>query len=58
MTEEELKVIQKYYAHLSQFAKTEETLQKSHSIDEAERLHARKKHAKGPGSGQLPSMPE
>src|SRR5690348_7153114 len=58
MTEEELKVIQKYYARLSQFAKTEETLQKSHSIDEAERLHARKKNAKGSGSGQLPSMPE
>lgn len=37
MTEDELKVIQKYYNHLSQFAKTEESLQTSHSIDEAER---------------------
>ena len=43
MTEEELKVIQKYYAHLSQFAKTEETLQKSHSIDEAEHQDELKK---------------
>lgn len=46
MTEEELKVIQKYYMHLSQFAQTEESLQKSHSIDEAERSSARKKSVK------------
>jgi len=58
MTEEELKVIQKYYARLSQFAQTEETLQKSHSIDEAERSHAWKKNAKVPMSGQLPSTPD
>lgn len=57
MTEDELKVIQKYYARLSQFAKTEETLQKSHSIDEAERSHARKKNARFPKTGQTPSMP-
>ena len=48
MTEEELKVIQKYYTQLSKFAQTEETLQKSHSIDEAQRSHARKKSAKEP----------
>jgi len=35
MTEDELKVIKKYYAHLSEFAKKEESLQQSHSIDEA-----------------------
>lgn len=46
MTEEELKVIQKYYAHLSKFAKTEGSLQTSHSIDEAERTSERKKNAK------------
>jgi len=46
ITEEELKVIQKYYMHLSQFAQTEESLQKSHSIDEAERTYARKKSVK------------
>ncbi len=39
MTEEELKVIQKYYSKLSEFAKGEETLQQSHSIDEAEDRH-------------------
>jgi low affinity Fe/Cu permease len=58
MTEEELKVIQKYYTQLSQFAQTEETLQKSHSIDEAERSHARKRHSRIPGTDQSPSMPE
>jgi low affinity Fe/Cu permease len=35
MTEDELKVIQKYYSKLSEFAKKEESLQQSHSIDEA-----------------------
>jgi low affinity Fe/Cu permease len=34
MTEEELKVIQKYYTKLSDFAKRQETLTESHSIDE------------------------
>ena len=43
MTEEELKVIQKYYDQLSHFAKTEESPQKSHSIDEAEQATERKK---------------
>src|ERR1700740_1427751 len=36
MTEDELKVIQKYYARLSEFTKKEENLQQSHSIDAAE----------------------
>ena len=36
MTEEELKVIRKYYAQLSEFSKQEESLQQSHSMDEAE----------------------
>ena len=36
MTEEELRVIQKYYAKLSEFSKKDESLQQSHSIDEAE----------------------
>lgn len=35
MTEEELKVIQKYYSQLSGSTKNEESLQQSHSIDEA-----------------------
>ncbi|KAA9040794.1 low affinity iron permease family protein [Ginsengibacter hankyongi] len=39
MTEEELKVIHKYYTKLSDFAKKEETLQQPHSIDEVHHLH-------------------
>jgi low affinity Fe/Cu permease len=44
MTEDELKVIQKYYAQLSEFSKNEESLQQSHSIDEAEAAHEFKKN--------------
>jgi low affinity Fe/Cu permease len=36
MSEDELKVIQKYYSRLSQITKNDESLQQSHSIDEAE----------------------
>lgn len=43
MTEEELKVIQKYYKRLSDSTKKEESLQLSHSIDEASEMHERKK---------------
>lgn len=43
MTEEELKVIQKYYSQLSKMAMKEESLQQSHSIDEAEQRHEMKK---------------
>ena len=43
MTEDELKVIQKYYSKLSEFAKNEESLQQSHSIDEAQEMHDMKK---------------
>ena len=39
MTEDELKVIQKYYKKLSQYSKKENTLRKSHSIDEAAQNH-------------------
>jgi low affinity Fe/Cu permease len=35
MSEEELKVIQKYYLRLSEMTKKEQSLQQSHSIDEA-----------------------
>ena len=34
MTEDELKVIHKYYSKLSDFSKKEETMQQLHSIDE------------------------
>jgi low affinity Fe/Cu permease len=43
MSEEDLKVIQKYYASLSKITKNEESLQQSHSIDEAENMSALKK---------------
>src|SRR5580692_1769880 len=43
MTEEELKVIQKYYMKLSAFAKKQDTLTESHSIDEMHMEHAIRK---------------
>jgi low affinity Fe/Cu permease len=43
MTEEELKVIQKYYSKLSDFAKSQDSLTQSHSIDEVHHEHAIKK---------------
>ena len=43
MTEEELKIIQKYYSKLSDFAKKQESLQQSHSIDEMHQEHEIKK---------------
>jgi low affinity Fe/Cu permease len=53
MTEDELRVIKKYYAHLSEFTKKEESLQQSHSIDEAKAAHDLKKEleqeSKNPG---------
>ena len=43
MTEDELKVIHKYYSKLSDFIKKEDTMQQSHSIDETHELHDFKK---------------
>ncbi len=43
MTEDELKVIKKYYCKLSEMTKNEESLQQSHSIDEAQENHEHKK---------------
>ena len=43
ITEDELKTLQKYYSKLSEFAKKEESMQQSHSIEEAGHQHARKK---------------
>lgn len=51
MTEDELKVIQRYYSRLSHFAQTEESLQKSHSIDEAQRWHELKKTLRSDRNG-------
>ena len=47
MTEDELKVIQKYYAKLKTDTQKEETLQQSHSIDEASQMHKLKKDIEG-----------
>jgi low affinity Fe/Cu permease len=43
MTEEELKVIKKYYSRLSDFAGKQNTLQESHSIDEIHQDHTIRK---------------
>ena len=43
MTEDELKIIQKYYSRLSVMTKQEENLSQSHSIDEADLQHSLKK---------------
>lgn len=43
MTEEELKVIQKYYSHLKTITAKEESLLETHSIDEAGKRHELKK---------------
>lgn len=46
MTEDELKVIQKYYRELSMFSQKEENLQQSHSIEEARGVHEKKSRIK------------
>jgi low affinity Fe/Cu permease len=43
MTEDELKIIQKYYLKLSESSKREKSLQTSHSIEEAENRSKEKK---------------
>lgn len=43
MTEEEMKVIQKYYSNFSQLTRTDKDLQQAHSIEEDEEVHEIKK---------------
>ncbi len=43
MTEDELKIIKKYYSKLKEFTDKEESLQQPHSIDEAHEQHELKK---------------
>ena len=43
MTEDELKIIQKYYSRLSAMTKKDEDILQSHSIDEANAKHKFKK---------------
>lgn len=45
ISEEELKVLQKYYKHLSITSKKEESLQQSHSIEEADHAAEMKKNS-------------
>lgn len=50
MTEDEMETIKKYYKHLSKIAQEDETLQCSHSIEEAEELQEykmKKKKSRG-----------
>lgn len=46
MTEEEMNIIQKYYQRLSELSKKDESLQTSHSIDEAQTKHRFKSETK------------
>lgn len=46
LSENEMKVLQRYYVLLSELTKKEDSLQHSHSIDEAKQLHERKKSSK------------
>ncbi len=57
MTEDELKVIKKYYGKLSEFTKNEENLQQSHSIDEAHELHDLKKEMEKEIADRLKEVP-
>ncbi len=47
MTEDELKVLQKYYSKLAALSLKEETLQASHSIEEAHEIHNSKQKIRG-----------
>jgi len=53
MTEDELMVIQKYYTQLSRITKNEESLQTSHSIDEAQHLSDVKKGVEADVIGRI-----
>lgn len=55
MTEDELKVIKKYYSKLSEIAKKEESLQQSHSIEEAAQNSETKKKIENKISSDLKS---
>ena len=46
LTQNELEVLKKFYVKLSQLAKQENDLHSSHSVDEADDLHAQKQSSK------------
>ncbi|MFI5193267.1 MAG: low affinity iron permease family protein, partial [Chitinophagales bacterium] len=49
MTDEEMKIIQKYYSRLNQLSKKDENLQQSHSIEEADEIHEMKMEGRAEG---------
>lgn len=49
LTDEELRVIKKFYVHLAELAKKETSLRATHSLGEANDLHEEKKEAKMKG---------
>jgi low affinity Fe/Cu permease len=51
LSEAELQVLHRHYAHLARMAEEDEELGKSHSIEEAEDRHARKRGAEEGGAG-------
>ena len=53
MTEEEMEVIKKYYHKLSVLTKNEESLNMSHSIEEAEKDHTRKQKIGNPNKDSV-----
>jgi low affinity Fe/Cu permease len=46
LTEEELRVLRKFYAKLATMSKQEDSMQQTHSIEEAEELHEEKQAEK------------
>lgn len=46
LTQDELEVLKKFYIKLANLAKKENDLHSSHSVDEADDIHARKVHTK------------
>jgi len=53
MTEDELRVIQKYYSKLKEFIEQEDSLQQPHSIDELHEQHELKKEMENELRGKL-----
>jgi len=51
LTEAELVLLHKFYGHLSKMAKRDLDLGQSHSVEEAEALHAHKRRKHGPRVG-------
>jgi low affinity Fe/Cu permease len=55
LTEHELDVLRKHYAELAKMARRDDKLTHSHSIEEAEQRHARKRRAKARADREAPA---